>query len=128
MQKQILVIDDDSAVRLAFELALEDSGYNVITAASGEGGIDILKKSNFNLIFLDLKMPGMNGIETLRGIRKINNDIPVYIVTAFFGEYFSDLKQLEEEGIHFEVLKKPISGDYILLLTRSIFEGPVEFS
>lgn len=128
MQKEILVIDDDPAVRLAFELALEDSGCSVTTAASGEEGLRILQSRPMNLIFLDLKMPGMNGVETLKKLRSVDSEVPVYIVTAFFGDYFSELKGLEGEGLHFEVLRKPVSGSDILLLTRSIFDGPIGFS
>jgi len=127
MQSHILVIDDDSSVRLAFELALEDSGYTVTTAASGEEGIRLFKDNSFHLVFLDLKMPGMNGIEVLKEIRKVDKDVPIYIVTAFYGEFFSDLKQLVTDGVHFEVLKKPVGTEEILLLSRSILEKPTLF-
>ncbi len=127
MQSHILVIDDDSSVRLAFELALEDSGYAVTTAASGEEGIRLFKDNSFHLVFLDLKMPGMNGIEVLKEIRKVDKDVPVYIVTAFYGEFFSDLKQLVADGVHFEVLRKPVGTEEILLLSRSILEKPTLF-
>lgn len=127
MQSHILVIDDDSSVRLAFELALEDSGYTVTTAASGEEGIRLFKDNSFHLVFLDLKMPGMNGIEVLKEIRKVDKDVPIYIVTAFYGEFFSDLKQLVTDSVHFEVLKKPVGTEEILLLSRSILEKPTLF-
>jgi CheY-like chemotaxis protein len=127
MQKHVLVIDDDSSVRLAFELALEDSGHHVTTVASGEAGVRTIQDHPCDLIFLDLKMPGMNGVETLAEIRKIDSDVPIYIVTAFFGEYFSELEQLKEAGLHFEVLRKPVNSRDILLLTQSILDGPIGF-
>ena len=123
MTKRILVIDDEDAIRKSFELALEDSGYQVDTASSGMEGIEMLKSQNYDLVFLDLKMPGMNGVETLREIRKLNKDIPVYIVTAFYGEFFEELKHMAEQGVEFEVLNKPVDGDMIFTLCKSVLEG-----
>ena len=125
MTKRILVIDDEDAIRKSFELALEDSGYQVDTASSGMEGIEMLKSQNYDLVFLDLKMPGMNGVETLREIRKLNKDIPVYIVTAFYGEFFEELKHMAEQGVEFEVLNKPVDGDMILKLCQGVLEGVV---
>ena len=125
MTKRILVIDDEDAIRKSFELALEDSGYQVDTASSGMEGIEMLKSQNYDLVFLDLKMPGMNCVETLREIRKLNKDIPVYIVTAFYGEFFEELKHMAEQGVEFEVLNKPVDGDMILKLCQGVLEGVV---
>ena len=125
MTKRILVIDDEDAIRKSFELALEDSGYEVDTASSGMEGIEMLKSQSYDLVFLDLKMPGMNGVETLREIRKLNKDIPVYIVTAFYGEFFEELTHMAEQGVEFEVLNKPVDGDMILKLCQGVLEGVV---
>ena len=123
MTKRIIVIDDEVAIRKSFELALEDSGYDVNTVSSGKEGLEMLRSESCDLVFLDLKMPGMNGVETLREIRKLNKNIPVYIVTAFYGEFFEELKHIAEQGTEFEVLNKPVDGDTILTLCRSVLEG-----
>ena len=125
MNKRILVIDDDAGVRKAFALALEDTQYMVDAAESGEKGIDMEQNNKYDLIFLDLKMPGLNGVETLRELRKITKDTPVYIVTAFYKEFFEGLKSAEEDGIDFQVLKKPIGSDEIVLVSKSVLEGSV---
>jgi CheY-like chemotaxis protein len=127
MNKRVLVIDDEEAIRKSFLLALEDVEYRVDTAESGERGIDMVKKGPYDLIYLDLKMPGINGVETLRQIRKRDKDVPIYIITAFYAEFFEELKNSQEEGIHFQVLQKPISSEQIVLVTRSVLEGPVEY-
>ena len=124
MPKRILVIDDESAIRKSFQLALEDSGYAVQTVESGEKGIEAVQKDTFDLIYLDLKMPGMNGAETLRHLRKILPMVPVYIITAFYEEFFDDLKRAVADGIEFEVLRKPFDMDQIKTVTNSILEGP----
>ncbi len=120
MSKRILVIDDEEAVRVSFTLALGDAGFEVDTAESGEKGLQMKKDAEYDLIFLDLKMPGMNGIQTLREIRKTDKEVPIYIVTAFHKEFFGELKIAEKERLDFELLKKPIGTEEILLLTESI--------
>ena len=125
MQKRILVIDDEPAIRKSFLLALEGTGYQVDGAASGEVGIEMEKKQPYDLIFLDLKMPGLNGVETLRELRKLDSQVPIYIVTAFYGEFFEQLKLVEKGAISFEVMKKPIGTDDIALVAKSILEGPI---
>ncbi len=120
MSKSLLVIDDEEGIRKSFVLALEDSEYRVDTAESGERGIEMGKEENYDLIFLDLKMPGLNGVETLREIRKTTRDVPIYIITAFYEEYFEELKSAEKEGIDFEVLRKPFNSDQIVLTVKSI--------
>ena len=127
MNKKILVIDDDSAVRKAFMLALEETDYQVDTADSGEKGFEVFRKEKHNLVFLDLKMPGMNGVETLREIRGLDQEIPVYIVTAFHEEFFDQLKSAEKDGLEFELLKKPIGGDQLVAAVKSALEGPVSY-
>ena len=126
MSKRILVIDDEEATRMSFTLALEDTGFKVDTAESGEKGLQMKRDAEYDLIFLDLKMPGINGVQTLREIRKTDKEVPVYIVTAFHKEFFEKLKIARKEGLDFEVLKKPIGNEEIVLLTKSILGGVQE--
>lgn len=120
MNKQILVIDDDEAIRKSFKLALDEAGYRVDTAESGEAGIKRAQQTIYDMIFLDLKMPGLNGVQTLRELRKFHVAVPIYIVTAFHKEFFKELKILTNNGIEFELLRKPIGSDEILELTDSV--------
>lgn len=123
MSGRILVIDDDEAIRKSFALALEDTPYQVDTAESGKKGIEMGQNNKYDLIFLDLKMPGLNGVETLRELRKIEKTVPVYIVTAFHKEFFDELQAVAEDGIDFELLKKPIGNDEIVLVAKAALEG-----
>jgi CheY-like chemotaxis protein len=121
--KRILVIDDDEAIRKSFALALEDTGYQVDSAESGEKGIEMERKARYQLIFLDLKMPGMNGVETLREIRKIDEDVPIYVITAYHKDFFDQLLNAAEDGINFEVLEKPIGAEQIVSVAKSVLEA-----
>ncbi len=120
MSQHILVIDDEEAVRTSFTLALGGAGFEVDTAESGEKGLQMKKDTEYDLIFLDLKMPGMNGVETLRQIRKTDKEVPIYIFTAFHKEFFEELKIARSEMLSFEILKKPVGTDLIVTLTKLI--------
>lgn len=123
MRKRILVIDDDSAVRKSFVFALEDEDYQVDTAKSGEQGVDMTSNTGYDLIFLDLKMPGINGVETLFRLRNAGHKMPIYIVTAFRKEFTDQLRIAAEEGYGFEVMQKPIESQDLVRLTNAILEG-----
>ncbi len=125
--KRILVIDDDEAIRKLFLLSLEGKGFQIDTAESGEKGIEIMQQSKYDLIYLDLKMPGINGIKTLRELRRMNKDVSIYIITAFHEEYFDQLKAAEKDGIDFELLKKPFDSEQLILVTKGVLDGPERY-
>lgn len=79
----ILIIDDDDQLRNSFKKLLSEEGYNVDGAASGEAGLNIVKKEIPDLVILDMRLPGMNGLETFRAIHKIEPKLPVIIMTAY---------------------------------------------
>mgnify|MGYP005680327387 CR=1 FL=1 len=81
-QPRVLVVDDEESVRDAFADALEDLPYKVETVSGGEEALAKVKSSPADLIFLDLKMPGMNGLETLRKIKERYPLIQVVMLTA----------------------------------------------
>jgi DNA-binding NtrC family response regulator len=82
MRFKILVIDDEPILRNSLEVALKVSGYDIITAQSGEEGIELFRKESPDLILLDHWLPGMNGDEVLRLIREGDTETPVIIMTA----------------------------------------------
>lgn len=116
---RILVIDDDPSIHRAFQLALGDIGCEVATASSGREGLDRVTGESFDLIFLDLKMPEMDGVETLRRIRQAGVTVPVYVITAFADEFMPALKAASEEGLDFELARKPLERDEIQQITRT---------
>ncbi|MBU2648278.1 sigma-54 dependent transcriptional regulator [bacterium] len=79
----ILIIDDDDQLRKSFEKLLLSEGYQVVTAASGESGLYVVKKQLPDLVVLDVRLPGMNGLETFKAIHDIAPKLQVIIMTAF---------------------------------------------
>jgi CheY-like chemotaxis protein len=81
--KRILVIDDDENMRDLLFLELSDLAYTVTTADSAFKGLGLLRDQVFDLVILDIKMPGMDGIEALEKIVSIKRDLPVIIHSAY---------------------------------------------
>lgn len=79
----ILVIDDEDTVRALFREVLEEIGHMVLTAKDGTEGLELVKREEVDLVFLDLKMPGMNGVETFREIKTEKPTLPVVIITGY---------------------------------------------
>ena len=80
---KILVVDDEENIRLLYEIELKEEGYDVITASTAEEALDIIEKCHLDLITLDIRLPGMNGIEFLRKIKEFKRDLPVLMCTAY---------------------------------------------
>ncbi len=120
MTNKILVIDDDPAVRGAFNLILSEAGYGVREAEDGLQGIEMAQAERPDLIFLDLRMPGIDGVETLRRLKAIDNTMNIYIVTAFSNEYMDQLKVAHDEGLNFQLASKPLSSKQIIHVASSV--------
>lgn len=87
--KKIMVVDDEENIRFLYKEDLSDEGYDIILASSGMEALELLKTDKPDLITLDIKMPEMDGIETLRKIKEIDKEIPVILCTAY-GQYKQD--------------------------------------
>jgi DNA-binding NtrC family response regulator len=85
LQKRILIVDDEPNVRMVFRTALEAAGHEIAEAADGAAALLRARRSPFDLILLDLKMPGTDGIETLKRLRDSGDPTPVVVVTAHGG-------------------------------------------
>ncbi|AGF78855.1 CheY-like receiver, AAA-type ATPase and DNA-binding domain-containing response regulator [Desulfocapsa sulfexigens DSM 10523] len=88
--KKILLVDDEEGIQMLYREELEDEGYEVISAYTGEEGIQKFKEESPDLVILDIQMPGMNGIETLRQMKMENPKLPV-ILSSAYNEYKQDL-------------------------------------
>ena len=127
MTRRILVIDDEQAVRDSFEFALTRIGYEVETAADGEAGVRCATARKPDLVFLDLRMPGINGVETLRRLTACCAAVPVCIVTAFRRDFVAQLDQAAHEGLPFSIADKPLTVEQIRAAARALLEGGVSW-
>ena len=80
---QVLVIDDDAVVGRSFDRVLSDKGYEVSTALSGEEALDTMNNNDFDLVFTDIKMPGMDGLEVTERIKERCPWTPVVVITGY---------------------------------------------
>jgi len=78
----VLVVDDDPAVRTTIRLVLERDGHKVSVAADGRAGLAALAGGGIDLLIVDLFMPGMDGLETLREVRRHHADLPVIVISG----------------------------------------------
>lgn len=79
----ILIVDDDLHLRQSFDKLLSQEGHTIKTASSGEGALPLVESNDFDLVIMDVRLPGMNGLDTFRAVRKIEPFLPVIIMTAF---------------------------------------------
>jgi len=80
---QVLVIDDDAVVGRSFDRVLSDKGYEVSTALSGEEAMDTMNETDFDVVFTDIKMPGMDGLEVAERIKTRCPWTPVVVITGY---------------------------------------------
>src|SRR5689334_23276030 len=105
MSKRILVIDDDAIVRASVSKLLRLKGYEVQEASDGSDALEVCAKNDFELIIVDIRMPGLNGVETIEMLRAINKKRkPVEIILTGYSEkkYLEDCKKLNVSKIIFK--------------------------
>ena len=107
----ILVVDDEEAVRLLFKETLEELGHAVMVAGNGFEGLELVKQRDFDLVFLDLKMPEMVGDELFGRIREVKPRLPVTIISGYPDSGM--MKRALAQG-PFGVMNKPFSESDII--------------
>ena len=115
-ETNVLVVDDDKGIRFTLEGIIEDEGYKVRGAEDGYQAIELVKEINFHWVFMDIRMPGINGVETYLEIKKISPESRVVMMTGFSVEELVNLAL--EEGV-FAVLYKPLPVEQVLNILSS---------
>lgn len=112
----ILIVDDEASIRESFSLILQDD-YNIITASTGEGALKKAVDNKIDLVFLDIRMPGMDGMETLKMLKDIDESIEVIMVTA--------INDVQKAGEAIQIgannyIVKPFDVDQIIAMARAL--------
>ncbi len=116
---KILVIDDDESLRRVLEYNLAQEGYAVLTAASGEQGLDLLKKEGADLVVTDVRMAGMDGLQVLQQAHKLDPNVQVIILTAF-GTIEMAVEAMKAGAFHY--ISKPFNRDELKLTLRKALQ------
>lgn len=116
MRPLILVVDDEEGIRETLSEILKDEGYQVVTASTGEEAINIFKKESPDLVFLDVWLPGIDGIKTFEEIRNINKDVPVIVISGH-GTIELAVKAMKMGASDF--IEKPLSLDRVVISSKN---------
>ena len=114
---RILVVDDEASIRESLKDWLMEDGYNVALAVDGETAVKMAETSSYDVILLDLKMPGIDGLETMRRIKEISPEVEVLMMTAYAS--VDTAVQAMKEGA-FDYLVKPFDPDEVDLQIKKI--------
>ncbi len=117
-RRRILVVDDDTLSRFTFARLLEGMGHDVDTAPSGEAALAMVSRSNYSVVFMDIRMPGMDGAETAE--RMIEAGFRGMIVAAT-GECCSHVSALDEAGVFRTYVQKPFTFESVSETISRIF-------
>lgn len=109
-QRKVLVVDDDPVVGKSFDRVLSGKGYAVITARNGEEALSKISSEKYDVVFTDIKMPGISGLEVAERIKASQPWLPVVIVTGYGSDAYE--ARAEAAGVS-GFLRKPLSPDMI---------------
>ncbi|GAB4111393.1 MAG: hypothetical protein OHK0057_18800 [Thermoflexibacter sp.] len=115
VQKQVLVAEDSSVIQNITKKVLQFQNYNITAVKNGLQVLEIMEKNDFDIILMDINMPGMDGMECARQIRKLSDEkkssVPIVAITGNAKNY--TLEDFREAGIN-EYLQKPLNFDALV--------------
>jgi two-component system response regulator PilR (NtrC family) len=115
----ILVVDDEDIMREILDALLTREGYHVRLASSGAEGVELARSTPFDAAIVDLMMPGLDGLATLEELRKIDEDLPVLMITAF-ASVETAISAMKHGA--FDYVSKPFKNDEVLVVVRNAVE------
>src|SRR5438874_7788470 len=116
---RILVIDDEAAIRDSLRMTLEYEGYDYAAAATGQEGLSLAERETPDLVVLDVKMPGMDGLEVLDRVRAMNEALPVIVVSGH--GTISTAVEATKKGA-FDFIEKPFASERVLVSLRNALD------
>jgi two-component system nitrogen regulation response regulator NtrX len=119
MKPRILVVDDEAAIRDSMRMILEYEGYEFLGAPSGQDAITAVERDGPDMVFLDIKMPGMDGLDVLGRIKAISDQLPVVMISGH--GTVSTAVEATKLGA-FDFIEKPLASDRVLLTIRNAID------
>jgi two-component system nitrogen regulation response regulator NtrX len=119
MKARILVVDDEAEIRRSVRMILEYEGHDVQEASSGPEALALVQRETPDLVFLDIKMPGMDGLEVLQKMREVNDALPVVIISGH--ATVSTAVEATKLGA-FDFIEKPLSSERVLVTIRNALD------
>ncbi|MGH9200949.1 MAG: sigma-54-dependent transcriptional regulator [Vicinamibacterales bacterium] len=120
MKPRILVIDDEAAIRDSLRRILEYEGYEVLQAATGDEGVKLVEREAPDLVFLDIKMPGMDGLEVLQKLRHLVESTPIVVVSGH--ATITTAVEATRLGA-FDFIEKPFGEDRVMVIVRNAVDS-----
>jgi len=115
----VLIVDDEEVMREILEALLVREGYRVKVASSGEEGLELARGTSFDAAIVDVMMPGIDGITTLEELKKIDEDLPIVMVTAF-ASVETAISAMKRGA--FDYITKPFKNDEVIVVVRNAVE------
>src|SRR6476620_5938767 len=119
-KSRVLVIDDEAAIRDSLRMTLEYEGYEFLGAATGQEGLALAEREAPDLVLLDVKMPGMDGIEVLERLRNMNDAVPVIVVSGH-GTIQTAVEATKKGA--FDFIEKPFASERVLVSLRNALDS-----
>jgi two-component system response regulator PilR (NtrC family) len=116
---RILIVDDEEVLRDVLEVVLRRENFDVVLAASGEEALSVLDTEEVDLVILDIMLPGISGIDTLRAIRIANPTVPVIVITAF-SSIDGAIEAMKHGAFHY--IPKPFKNEEVVLTVNKALE------
>jgi len=118
--KRVLIIDDEDTLRDSMHQVLKKEGYRVREAADGKEGLSLFNQETFEAVFLDLKLPGLNGLRVMGQMREASPETPIIIITGY-GSIESAVEAIKLGA--FDYMSKPFSPEELRVVTKKAIES-----
>ena len=119
-KRKLLIVDDQNGIRILLVEVFSSEGYQTFQASNGKLALDIVKQESPDLVLLDMKIPGMDGLEILKRIKKIDSKIKVIMMTAYGELYMIQEAKATGALMHFT---KPFDIDELRIVVEEQFAG-----